>query len=479
MVRRIMPEAVSADGAEVSYIPAERCAIVASPDGQYAAILEPGRVVVVEIARAWQVAELGVATAPEHTDIGWVGTAPPRLLIVSRRPSHSTVYLVDLDGPRAVAEIQIEGTRKLGATTGNYALIIGGASTAVLAAGDALLTPYQFPSRSVPTAAGAAGRQFVVSIAGAIEEWDPHQRVPRKRLRLPRQAAIAQVGGTDRIVWVTTQQDPAQIDVIAQAGHAQPRAHELPEPIAYVSAHPQRDLLVCLGRNTGSVYLVDLEGRPLVRTIELPDFPRADAIALFANPTTVGVLAARAGEPLGVFLLDDRPAAGPMVFATPSAPPMPEPRKPAPVPAASSLYDEPAEPDAPAPVKPTAASPVRISLAPARGGAGARPAEPPAAASAGLASLQLRNRVVSGPQLRRLGTQPPVPAPAPAPAPVEPVAERAPKRELSDAPEPPAIVRPPLELAMVALAPRTPPTRCSPADYQQLLDRFREFCSTT
>ncbi|HET9620000.1 MAG TPA: hypothetical protein VFP84_01445, partial [Kofleriaceae bacterium] len=333
------------------HVASERCTLVAAPDGKHVAIVEAGKITVLELAGANQIAEVGVATAPEHTDVAWIGAAP-RLLVLSRRATHSTVHLIDLEGPRARAEIQIEGMMRIGATAGHYALVIGASSSAVLTAGDAHLTPYQFPSRAVPSAVGVAGKQFVVAIAGAIEEWDPHQRVPRKRLRLPRPAAIAQVGGTERLVWVTTQQDVAQIDVIAQGSHAQPRVHQLPEPIAHVAAHPQRDLVACLGRDSGRIYLVDLEARTPARALDLPDFPRADTIALFAG-ATLGLVAARAGEPVGVFVLEERMATSAPAPATTTTTPPPEPARPAPV----------AEPPRRSPFAP-AAPPVTVSAPP-------------------------------------------------------------------------------------------------------------------
>jgi len=493
MVRRNASETAT-------HVAADRCSIVAAPDGTHAAIVEAGRIVVVELGHGTPVAEVGVATALEHTDVAWIG-APPRLLVLSRRATHSTVHLIDLDGPRARAEIQIEGMMRIGATVGTHALVIGTSSTAVLTAGDAHLTPYQFPSRSVPSAAGVAARQFVVAIAGAIEEWDPQQRAPRKRLRLPRPAAISQVGGTERVVWVTTNQDPKQIDVIAQANLAQPRVHELPEPIASVSAHPHRDLLACLGRDTGRLYIVDLEGRAAVRTIDLPGIDRADAIALFAGPT-LGVVAARAGQPLGVFVLDGRVTPSPLMFQQAPAAAASEPRRVVAMPASapppdadearrSSLFDAPlpARDDTPArgprPAEP-AAQPRPLAAAavarepapppatpPARADAGPRPATP------GLASLQLRGIAAapSGPaRLRRLGSEPATAPSVPA-GNGEPARPR--PRELTDAPARPPVVRPPIGVAMVSLAPRTLPTRCSPAEYQALLDRFQQLASTT
>jgi len=678
-VRRIATETAS-------YVAAERCSVVTSPDGAYAAIVETERVVVVELARATTIAEVGVATALEQTDVAWIGT-PPRLLILSRRATNSTVHLIDLDGPRVRAEIQIEGTMRIGATVGAHALVIGsgsGGSSAVLTASDAHLTPYQFPGRSLPAAAGPAGRQFVVAIPGAIEEWDPQQRAPRKRMRLPRQALIAQLGGTERVVWMTTHQEPARIDVIAQINRTQPKFHELPEPIAHVSGHPQRDLLACVGRETGSVYIVDLDGRAPMRTVDLEGLGRADAAALFAG-ATIGVVAARAGQPLGLFVLESRaailtmppasPVASPVV---PSSAPPPQRAPTAPsedainddAPAPSSVYEPPAAPPGPtganarfaarrfgvsgalgqpgAP-QPTAASPAPTVVdgepappppegtnentpapatpdlagnqpaPPAPDRVGSESAPPPAAppgrpTRAGLASLQLRGIARTPgatPGLRRPGGEPsepplathekprfPAAAPrrmpfpaatltrrpadpdgeqarhsslydaphasreAPAtrphqpggptspatpraaiapraasmvareahavspPAPVtspdaghdaaartglaslqlrgvarvpsgpprlrrlgsEPIAsptgetEEAPRprtRELADAPAAPPVVRPPIAVAMAALAPRTTPTRCSPGEYQALLEHYRRFAADT
>jgi hypothetical protein len=493
-----------------AHVAAQRCRIVASPDGAHAAIVEPGRIVVVELERATQIGEVGVATAFEHTDVAWIG-APPRLLVLSRRTSNSTVHLIDLDGPRARAEIQIEGTMRIAATVGAHALVIGtgsAGSTAILTAGDSHLTPYQFPGRSLPTAAGAAARQLVVAIAGAIEEWDPQQRTPRRRLRLPRQAQIAQIGGTERVVWLTTHQEPARIDVIAQVNRAQPKLHELPEPIAQVSSHPQRDLLACIGRDSGEIYLVDLDGRAPTRAIELDGLGRADAAALFVGPTT-GVIAARAGQPLAVLRLDPAAASRGIGSATPpgmssiaaivrrtpsaGAPDRGDARATDPSadaadgihdadgasgdpPAApSSLYDPPLAPSVPIASPALSASPAAAPAA-----LGRAPASPgPPVGRPGLASLQLRG-------LSRAtdpATGPGRPAPnhrasaAAAPSPEPP--PRRPARPLSNPPAIPPVIRPPIDQAIAALAPRLAPKLCSSEQYIALLEHYRRYAATT
>ncbi|HWU86581.1 MAG TPA: hypothetical protein VN253_04875, partial [Kofleriaceae bacterium] len=139
------------------YIPAEGARVVAAPDGALAAIVEPQRIVVVELTSAAPVSELGLDSAPEDTDVAWVGP-PSRLLVLVRGPSHSTVHLVDPApaGPQWVAQIRIEASMQIRTTVGPYALAVGARNAAVLTAGDAGITPYQFPARGMPGAAGAA-----------------------------------------------------------------------------------------------------------------------------------------------------------------------------------------------------------------------------------------------------------------------------------------------------------------------------------
>src|SRR5205823_3424024 len=153
-----------------------------------------------------------------------------------------------------------------------------------------------FPSRTVPLAAGAAAGQFVVALPSAIEEWDPQSRVPRRRFRLPRAAAITGVGGSDRLLWMTTQQEPARIDVLPLVNRGQPRAHELPEPIASIAGHPKSDLVACIGAETARLYVIDLDGRARLRTVDPGTFDRIESAALVVGRFT-GVLAAQSGLP--------------------------------------------------------------------------------------------------------------------------------------------------------------------------------------
>jgi hypothetical protein len=285
-----------------AFVPSDRPAVAVAADGTLAAIQEPTRITVVEIPSGSQFAELGTDPNAVASEVAWVGT-PPRLLVLSRFEAHSTVHLVDPFGPRSIAEIRLESPMRLYAAAGSFALAIGSAGTAMLAATDRSLTPYQFPARAVPTCAGAAGTQFVVALPGVIEEWDPQSRMPKRRLKLPRPATVTAVGGSDRVVWMTTQQEPSRIDVIPLVNRGQPKAHDLPEPIARVASHPRSDLVACIGATSGRVYIVDLDGRSGLRVIGPQGIDRAEAVGLVLG-RVAGVLVAQAQHAIAVVPLD-------------------------------------------------------------------------------------------------------------------------------------------------------------------------------
>ncbi|HSK03792.1 MAG TPA: hypothetical protein VK932_21210, partial [Kofleriaceae bacterium] len=361
------------------FAPAERPRIAIAFDGSLAAITERSRIVVVTLPGGAGLAEIGVDPGASATELGWVGPRA-RLVVLSRHAGHSTVHLVDPYGPRSLAEIRLESPMRLFATVGPHALAAGGQGAAVLTAGEAHLVPYQFPARGIPLAAGAAGGQFLVALPGGIEEWDPQARMPKRRLRLPRPAAITALGGSERVVWMTTQQEPARVDVIPLVPRGQPRAHDLPEPIAHASGHPRSDLLVCIGAQSHRIYVIDLDGKKPLRSLLPPGLERVEAAGL-AVGRTIAVLGAQAQRPLALVVLDEAPVpAEPpppattvtMAAVSPAAAARADDDDPAEPPRASTLTD----PDFVAPA-PSSPSPSPSSLA-----AAFPPVQVPAAGSA-------------------------------------------------------------------------------------------------
>ena len=306
-----------------AFAPAARPQVVIAGDGTLGAIHEPSRVVVVEVPSCSPFAELGVDVDATSTDVAWVGT-PPRLLVLSRYGAHSMAYLVDPFGPRTIAEMRLEAPMKLFASVGNHALVIGplGAGlhgAAVIAATERALLLHQLPARTQPVAAGAAGANFLIALAGMIEEWDPQNRMPKRRLKLTRPVAVTAVGGSDRVVWMTTREDPTRIDVMPLVNRGQPKAHDLPEPIASVSSHPRSDLLVCVGATSGRVWVIDLDGRHGLRMVGPEGIDRVESAGLVLGRVT-GVLAAQAQHPITIVGLDrDSDTSGPVTVARESS----------------------------------------------------------------------------------------------------------------------------------------------------------------
>ncbi len=290
------------------FVPKARPRLAISGDGALAAVHETERVSIIELPSCMPIAEIGIDPEAVASDVAWVGS-PARLLVLSRFAAHSTVHLLDPNGPsgpRSLAELRLEAAMRLVASVGAHALAVGANGAAILTASDSHVTPYQFPARSLPVAGGAVADRFVVALAGSIEEWDPNTRMPTRKLKLARPTTITAIGGTERALWMTTQADPTRVDVLALVNRGQPKTHQLPEPIAHAIGHPRGDVVGCIGADTGKLYMIDLDGRAAQRTIAVAGLDRVEAAAIVPG-RTLAVLAAQMQRPLALAALDREP----------------------------------------------------------------------------------------------------------------------------------------------------------------------------
>lgn len=290
----VVTQSASAPG----FVPTERPRVAVAADGSLAAIVDGTRIVVTEVPSCAPFAEVAIDGDARATELAWVGT-PPRLLVVSRYAEHGIARLVDPFGPRTISELRLDEAMTLHAAVGSYALATGDEGAIVLSASDDGLSQHPFPARAIPSTAGAAGTQFVVAIPGAIEEWDPVSRLPKRRVKLSRQAQVTAVGGSDRVAWMTTEQEPARIDVVPLAPRGQPKVHELPEPIGFVASHPRSDVVACIGLMTGRIWVIDLDGHAEMRRLEPDGLEHVEALGLVGGRTT-GVLVAQSQRPIAV-----------------------------------------------------------------------------------------------------------------------------------------------------------------------------------
>lgn len=302
-------------------------------DGRFAAVVERGRASVVRIPDGTLAGEYALASGAQ---VAWLG-APSRLLVISPGPGYQTAQLIDpapaprelLDDPVPEDETRVEATARLAATAEDYALLLGAQGATLVQALGMKLGLSRFLTLTVPSVAGTAGRRFVVAIGGTIEEWDPKQRaaIRRVRLRIPVHNEITAVGGSERRFWMITRDTPSRIDVIVDISRGRPDAYELPEPIASVARHPQRELLACIGRDTGQLYVLSLDGQLAPRAVAVEGLDAVDSVA-FCPGQTIAMVAARAGKPVMIVGSDGKPLGGaptmqPRAAAAPPPPPVP------------------------------------------------------------------------------------------------------------------------------------------------------------
>jgi hypothetical protein len=372
-----------------AFVPVTTPKLAVARDGAHAVVVDGGRAAVIRIADRETICELALPAG----EVGWIGAAS-RLLVVGAADAHTDVRLLDpfgapSDGARRVAEIRLDGPLRLGGSNGSHALLLGARGAAIVFSGpaDGTITPYQFLARTLPQVVGVAGTQFVVALPGTIEEWDPASRMPKRRLRLPKVAAITSLGGSERVLWMTTAQDPQRLDVLPLVNRGQPKAHELPEPIAAVSGHPSTDAVICVGAETGRIYAIDLDGRTRPRAIAMPGIDRAEAAALVVRGTSLSVIAAQSGRPIATAPIE---GAREVEVTAPTLPAIKKAYTPV-MRSASSLYED------EAPARPrTVAEALR------------RPASAPAAGEESFADLdEAADRSVADRLRRQLGDEPP------------------------------------------------------------------------
>lgn len=281
--------------------------VLVSGDGRFAVVIEPASARVVRLVDGDTIAVYALA---DGAQVAWLGT-PSRLVVISPGPGYQAAQLIDPELPEAEpgdGEGRVESTMRLAAMTDTHALFVGASGVMLLHATGTKLTPSRFLTLKLPTVAGSAGRRFVVAIDGTIEEWDPKLRsaTRRLRLRIPVHDAITALGGSERQFWMITREMPSRIAVIVHVNRGQPSAHELPEPIESVTSHPQSDLLACIGRDTGRLYVLSLDGGLAARSVAIHGLDAVDSVA-FCPGHAIAMVVARAGKPLMVVGLDGRP----------------------------------------------------------------------------------------------------------------------------------------------------------------------------
>jgi len=231
-----------------------------SEDGMYAAVVEPDRIIVLELPELTLAAEIGIDGDARTNDVAWVGT-PARLLVLNRSGAANRLYVVDPRGPTKLGEIELRAPMAIRAASGAFALLAGDlpSAAAIVDVERRDLVAQQLPTRDVIRAAGAFGEErFVVSVGGLFEEWDARSRKPARRFQLGRPTVARHVGGNARQLWLVREDAPDKLEIISLSNTGRSRVIELPEPVRQVACDVDGDTAVVVGARTGGLYVVNL-----------------------------------------------------------------------------------------------------------------------------------------------------------------------------------------------------------------------------
>jgi hypothetical protein len=229
--------------------------LVVAGDSTQIAMIEEDRVTVIDLATMRARAEIGLPGAIEDTDVALAGV-PSRLVVVTRSPTETRLFVVDPSGPEKIGEATTRPNMRLGAVTQDYVLLIG-ATTALVDLRNLDRPPSTLPVRGAVTAAGSMGdSRIVLVMAGVLEEWDASTRAPVKRMRLDRPLDLTAIGGSERRIWMVMKAAPQRIEVLSSQTKTT-RVIELPEAIERLHVHPYIDVLLAVGATSAFVVRPD------------------------------------------------------------------------------------------------------------------------------------------------------------------------------------------------------------------------------
>jgi hypothetical protein len=259
-----------------------RLAAAATPDG----------VVVTDLETDALHCELVVDPAVTGLEMAFAGAE--RLLVLLRYAGYALLHLVDVDGPRKVAEARFEAALRVLAARGERVLLGGTAGVTAVTRRDDTLEVTQLPMRAEPhRATWIDDDRFLVNAGGQFEEWGLASRAPLRRFRLERPTTTRQLGASAGFIWWVPSTDPTVLEAMPPAGRGQVKRVVLPEPCAAAVGARDVPLLVALGATTKTLVSVDLESGNEVTPV---DEPCAEAIAWVTDAPPTIVTMAR-GEP--------------------------------------------------------------------------------------------------------------------------------------------------------------------------------------
>ncbi len=187
-------------------------AIAASADGRWLVWGEPGRLVLFDLAKRTQVAEVALDLEPPFE----LAVTSTTLFVMQAQSGSTLVRLYDLPEMRAGVEARLKGESRFGGLCGSFAMLLG--SNEPLTAVDlSQLRSAALPARGpIQVVAELSPDTMLVGARGKLDVWNLDERRPTHRLALPlaNDVAFAGVISSGKLLWLASSGPRGAISVL-------------------------------------------------------------------------------------------------------------------------------------------------------------------------------------------------------------------------------------------------------------------------
>lgn len=278
-------------------------ALATSPDGTLVAVLDRGRLTLVDVAARNEVAE-AILPITGSVDLGFADR-PARLVTVTRTDGATHVHAFAVPSLEPIAMLEIPAPLKTLAFVGERLLLIGGegegeSARLVTLTRRSLVADVIALRGPVLVAAAAPEERLLVESRGQLEFWDVALKRALFRLNLPLPPALAAIGfaGKGRLLWVATSSPHGHFEVFRFSDGRRQLQIDLGAPIIAVegSTATNRILIAQRAEEGAPVTLAQIDlGAREQQALEVPALVGGFAMVEGESPV---VVVAATGAPL-------------------------------------------------------------------------------------------------------------------------------------------------------------------------------------
>ena len=278
-------------------------ALATSPDGTLVAVLDRGRLSLVDVAARGEIAET-IVPVSGVVDLGFADR-PARLLSVTRTHASTHVHAFAIPSLEPLAMLEIPMPLRALAFVGERVLLVGidgdGESARLVTLSRKSLSGDLIALRGpIHVAATAPEERLLVESRGQLEFWDVMLKRALFRLNLPLPPSLSAIGfaGRGRLLWVATSSARGHFEVFRFSDGRRQLQIDLGAPIiaGEGSGSSNRILLAQRGADGGAISLAQIDlGARERQAIELESPVGAFAMVEGEQPV---VVVAASGAPL-------------------------------------------------------------------------------------------------------------------------------------------------------------------------------------